>query len=54
MAFCPYDGTKMETTNASISFAEHRCPKCNTDWQEDAEEGAFRVINPDLQEENKN
>jgi hypothetical protein len=51
MGYCPEDGTQMECTNASISFAEYHCPQCGTDWQYDAEEGCYRVILPELQTE---
>ena len=50
MAFCPEDGKEMVCVNASISFAEYHCPDCGTDWQYDAEEGCYRVIDPELQQ----
>jgi len=37
----------MDCTNAAISFAEYHCPTCDTDWQYDAEQGCYRVIDPD-------
>ena len=49
MAYCPEDGTKMVCVNDGISFAEYKCPKCDTVWQYDAEQGCYRVIQPEEQ-----
>jgi tRNA(Ile2) C34 agmatinyltransferase TiaS len=49
MAYCPEDGAQMECTNDGVSFADYHCPKCGTDWQYDAEQGCYRVIQPDVQ-----
>ena len=49
MAYCPEDGTLMECTATGISFAEYVCLTCKTIWQYDAEQGCYRVINPEEQ-----
>ena len=49
MAYCPEDGAEMRCTNSSISFAEYECPKCGTNWQYDAEQGCYRIIDPNEQ-----
>ena len=51
MAYCPEDGNEMTCVNDGISFAEYHCQACNTTWQYDAEEGCYRILPP---EENNN
>lgn len=49
MSYCPEDGTLMDCTNMDIAFAEYKCPRCETLWQYEADDGCYRVIVPEEQ-----
>ena len=49
MSYCPEDGKLMVVIKEAMAFAEYQCPQCNTIWQYDAEQGCYRVINPEEQ-----
>ena len=45
MCYCPEDGTKMKKVSEfGLSICTYHCPECNTDWQNNTEDGCYSVV----------